>query len=302
MRTQWNDAEDRALDYLPHVDQIIYLRGIRVRMDYATGIAGMSPDNPISYGWLSQLCEVRPDPCSTIKPPPRLVKDQLRSVFKRLDRAGLIEWVRDHGLRSLVFRCILADRSESARNMSHPSATHEPPTNSHPRDARDGASCGSMSHPSGTNTANGMSHPIPVSGIRKDKDSANALIEFADREHDDGPSSLPVRIVFDYWREVMGHHKAKLDGKRRRCIAGSLKHYSVEDLKRAIDGCKASAWHQGKNRDGKVFDDIALICRDAEHVERFRGGIGLKRSQDQALEAWLSESDADVIEGECRHV
>lgn len=30
MRTQWNDDEDAALDYLPHVDQVIYLRGTAI--------------------------------------------------------------------------------------------------------------------------------------------------------------------------------------------------------------------------------------------------------------------------------
>ena len=42
LRTQWNDEEDKALDYLPHRAQVCYLRGLRRYMDYATGIVGIS--------------------------------------------------------------------------------------------------------------------------------------------------------------------------------------------------------------------------------------------------------------------
>lgn len=170
-RTQWNDAEDEAMDYLPHVDQIIYLRGIRRRMDYATGVAGLTV--PISYGWLSQLCEVRPRACSTMKPPPRPDKNALRSSFDRLEAAGLIRRVRDHGMKSLVFECLLADRGSSARNMSHPSATHEPPTKSNPPNPSNGAAYNGDSHPSSTHQQIDMSHPIQVSGICKEEAKAS---------------------------------------------------------------------------------------------------------------------------------
>ena len=79
----------------------------------------------------------------------------------------------------------------------------------------------------------------------------------------------PVRLIFDYWRETMRHPRAVLDDKRRRAISARLKHYSVEDIKRAIDGCKASDWHQGNNPNGTKHDDIELICRDAKRVEGF---------------------------------
>jgi hypothetical protein len=46
----------------------------------------------------------------------------------------------------------------------------------------------------------------------------------------------------------------------------------VDQLKQAIDGCKRSDFHQGRppaSKDGKVFDDLTLICRNGENVERF---------------------------------
>lgn len=78
--------------------------------------------------------------------------------------------------------------------------------------------------------------------------------------------------VFEYWKSIHGHPRAILDAKRRRLINDRLKEgFTVESLKLAIDGCKASAWHQGENDRHQVFDDISLICRDAGKVEQFIG-------------------------------
>ena len=300
MRSQWNDEEDAALDYLPHVDQVIYLRGIRRRMDYQTGVAGLSA--PISYGWLSQLLDVRVPPGSHMKPPPRLTKEQLRAVFARLERAGLVEWVRDHGRKTLIFRCPLASTDQSVSERSNPGATQEQPQSSNPSKRSKNRNISERSNPGATHAAPAMNNPIPDTGIREEEKSANALVELAAGQRDDRPpESLPARIVFDYWRDVMGHPRAKLDEKRRRYINDRLKHgFTVDDLKKAVDGCKASDWHQGKNPGRQVYDDISLICRDAEHVERFQRRANQCAALDNELADWLSEDN--FIEGECRRV
>ncbi|UOD28761.1 DUF1376 domain-containing protein [Massilia violaceinigra] len=77
--------------------------------------------------------------------------------------------------------------------------------------------------------------------------------------------------VFEYWQQVMGHHNAKLDAKRVKAIKGRLKDgYSVEDLCRAVDGCKYDPFSQGANERQTVYDDIELICRDGPKVDKFR--------------------------------
>ena len=82
-----------------------------------------------------------------------------------------------------------------------------------------------------------------------------------------------VRQVFAYWQQVMAKPEAKLDAKRRAAIAARLTDgYTPTELQRAVDGCRASAWHQGHNDRGRAFDDIALICRDAAHVEKRLAG------------------------------
>jgi HNH endonuclease len=78
-----------------------------------------------------------------------------------------------------------------------------------------------------------------------------------------------VLRAFDSWRRVMGHAAAKLTPKRKRAIEARLKDSTIEEIEQAIEGCKGSAFHQGDNDQRTVYDDIALICRDREHVEKF---------------------------------
>jgi hypothetical protein len=83
-------------------------------------------------------------------------------------------------------------------------------------------------------------------------------------------TTYAVVVVYQHWQAVMSKPKAKLTPERKRKVMARIKEgYTVDDLKAAVDGCKASAWHQGANADGKVFDDLELICRDGKRVEQF---------------------------------
>lgn len=75
--------------------------------------------------------------------------------------------------------------------------------------------------------------------------------------------------VFDYWASKTNHRSSKFTPKRRRLVQMRLKEYGADRLLAAIDGCVLSPFHQGENDRHKRFDDIALICRDGEHVEDF---------------------------------
>ncbi|MFT4059802.1 MAG: hypothetical protein QM652_09655 [Legionella sp.] len=85
------------------------------------------------------------------------------------------------------------------------------------------------------------------------------------------PSSNDVGTqLFEYWQKTMSHPRAKLDKKRQRTIDLALKlGYIVPELQKAIDGCKNTSFHMGQNDRNQVYDDITLILRDAEHIERF---------------------------------
>ena len=88
-----------------------------------------------------------------------------------------------------------------------------------------------------------------------------------------GPSNQTME-VFDFWIAELRHGSATrvvLSPKRRRKIEQALKLYDVQTCKDAILGCKQSDFHMGRNGMGKKYDDIELILRDPEHVERFAG-------------------------------
>jgi len=80
----------------------------------------------------------------------------------------------------------------------------------------------------------------------------------------------PITRLFSYWQEIMGYKRARLDEKRKRAICGRLKEgYTEDDIRLAIEGCFLSPFHQGENQNHQRYDDLSLICRDAEHIDRF---------------------------------
>jgi hypothetical protein len=102
------------------------------------------------------------------------------------------------------------------------------------------------------------------------KEKATCEAEASPGGHPDSYSPAKALEIFQYWREVMQHPRAKLDNKRRYKIIQALNlGYQVQDLKQAIDGCKKTPFNMGQNDRGQRYDDIELILRDATHIDRF---------------------------------
>lgn len=82
-----------------------------------------------------------------------------------------------------------------------------------------------------------------------------------------------IKEIFDYWVEVVKNSgrgpRPALDKKRARAIEIALELHGPEVCRDAIDGVTLSPWHMGENPNNKRYDDISLILRDAEHIERF---------------------------------
>lgn len=103
-----------------------------------------------------------------------------------------------------------------------------------------------------------------------------------------------------------GHHpkafprglRAHMDEARKiKCRLSE--GFTVEDLKRAIDGYHADPWHLGLNERNKPFLDLELIVRDAKHVQKGlefhqRGPPpGLSQREKEgvwATESWLAKT------------
>lgn len=81
------------------------------------------------------------------------------------------------------------------------------------------------------------------------------------------PSDSVELGLFDYWREQTGHTAAKPTRDRLAKVRARLaEDYTPEQIRAAIDGAAAQPFI---NNDGKVFDDLELICRTGSKLESF---------------------------------
>jgi len=111
-----NDDEITSLYGLPHLQQIIYYRGIRPYMDYATGLVGIK--RKISYQSLRE--EVFVEPHTGYKAA-TFSRDQVRRAVEGLVRAGVI---RSHSEgKTLILECVLATQDNFSQNKA---ATNPP--------------------------------------------------------------------------------------------------------------------------------------------------------------------------------
>lgn len=83
------------------------------------------------------------------------------------------------------------------------------------------------------------------------------------------PATDEVRQVFDAWVAGKGT-RAVLSKERQRLIAARLKEFPVEDLVDAVRGWRQVPFNRGENPSRTVYNDLGLLLRDADHVERFR--------------------------------
>lgn len=82
-----------------------------------------------------------------------------------------------------------------------------------------------------------------------------------------GAESAPINRVYDHWREARGKTRSsydKISPARKQKIQARLKEFTEEDLIQAIDNVAKDPWP-----DRKSHDDILVIFRSREQVERF---------------------------------
>lgn len=109
--------------------------------------------------------------------------------------------------------------------------------------------------------------------------------------------------IFEYWKAVMSKdNSVKPTAGRMSKIKARLKDgYTEEQIKSAIDGCKSSSHHMGKNDSGKVYDCLTLICRSAEKLDMFIGytkTVNPNQQREQEVLDWVNEGQEKNITGE----
>lgn len=314
MAIRLEDAELAALSgQRPELWQLYIV--LRTLMDYHSGFVGHT--RRISWRALQEALYVEPG--QGLEGTGTPTKAKVRRLAEGLERAGLV--CNRSALKQLVFFLPLAITDQSAPNKPGTNPAQTRHTHPGTSDSSNDAVCGpdppiTRQVPISKGTV--KAGTPPVSGIRKEKTVLTHMSRdgpFLASDGSVGPPPAPsapdarpdgpvavradvVQPIFAYWQQVMAKPKAKLDAKRRSAIAARLKDgYMPAELQRAIDGCRASAWHQGRNDRGRAFDDIALICRDAVHVEQFLALAADQHAEQAALEAFLNP-DPGPLEGE----
>lgn len=84
-------------------------------------------------------------------------------------------------------------------------------------------------------------------------------------------SEEEIKEVFDFWVSTFKKRIAVLDSKRAIAIGNAIHLFGKDNCKDAITGCSHSDFHMGRNDARKIYNDIELILRDAQHIERFLG-------------------------------
>lgn len=118
--------------------------------------------------------------------------------------------------------------------------------------------------------------PIPGNPPQSSEDLKNVLKESEEEKNSSALLSQNTaenrREVFEYWQERTGHKKVffnkEFQGLLRKLLTTG---FTVDDLKRAVDGNKFSAFHCGDNENHTVYDSFDLIFRNAKKVAFFMG-------------------------------
>jgi hypothetical protein len=104
---QWNEHEDAALHALQnHRAAILYMRGLRKHMDYATGVVGIQ--RKVSLRMFVELLEERREPGSH-QPAQLPTVNTVRWCLTNLERVGLIQRMpKQHRMEAMIFKLPLA--------------------------------------------------------------------------------------------------------------------------------------------------------------------------------------------------
>jgi len=226
MRTSWNDEEDLALQGLPWMAQLLYLRGLRPYMDYASGVVGIK--RGISYQGLAETLYREAGQGKHEYGSPTL--SAIRNGISVLEKAGLL--IRIEADRRLIFELVLATRDDSVSEKYDRRTTDVRQTR---RDRPITKQNNSLTDNNDRRTTDPIPEKCdtpPVSGIRKES-LPTELIErernnargarlalsslpaewrdWANRERPDLDADATWQIFHDHWIAIAGTRGCKSD-------------------------------------------------------------------------------------------
>jgi len=99
----------------------------------------------------------------------------------------------------------------------------------------------------------------------KKEANASSVEQGLDTPRATRPAAGAVQRIFDHWRTTTNRHGAQLLPERVTILKARLKHFSEEDLMRAVDGSQTDDAVDVKT--GHRYDDFKNIFRNGDNVE-----------------------------------
>ncbi|WP_423063757.1 hypothetical protein [Candidiatus Paracoxiella cheracis] len=226
----------------------------------------------------------------------RYGRQQLRRMIKRLEKWGIVKILQEIDRDHLVLVCCLASTDECVQKKADTFCSEKGDTLCFDKSNSETAGCDIFSE-KGDTGKNAKTDIPPVSGnIFNTKGLNNNNVKFdeslpVDNSHEEteqkphaqlnaqpstqkqrksNPDAAVITRIFEHWKAIMNHPRAKLDDKRKRDIRKGLKlNFTEDELKQAITGCSKSAFHMGQNDRNEVYDGLGLIFRNADKIENF---------------------------------
>lgn len=168
-----SDAELETLQGLPLGAQVLYLRELRPRMDYATGTVGRT--HRVSWDGMRQTLEVESRPGIARDLPSR---EQVRRLAQHLVRVGLVELISDMTGKQLIMRLPMAisDFCASKKPDRNPTVTRPSEADRNPTQGGAGNGAGFTDsgsyvpdrNPTVAKTPIADTHPLSVDGYEMD--------------------------------------------------------------------------------------------------------------------------------------
>lgn len=252
---QFNEDEDAAMEYLPHSDQVLYLRGMRKNMDFSSGTVGIT--RRISYQGFKELLEVNRNQGST-KANYAPSRDELRAMVARLIKVGLLERIQlktGMKIEPLAFKLPLAHigRYSTSIKQPHHSTTATPP-------AQDSA----LAQPRADVSPTVESNVSPIhQSIRLNNNSTNVECENSS-ELSDSESAVEIiekkkavnqeegALGHCPWNEILDIWQAEFPARRQPNRNLWAKQAAAKDLRARW---KEAAGIDHSNGSGKLYSD-----------------------------------------------
>lgn len=107
-----------------------------------------------------------------------------------------------------------------------------------------------------------------------------------------------IDAVWEHYVEVMKPRHKELDADSLKIIREALKVATVEECCRAIDGCKASAWHMGQNERRRKYNKVGQILKGRprqNETTRDRIDFFLDLAEKAGVQSGVSSADRGKV-------